>query len=232
MKWTSTGRWTTEDVAGLQALAALPGSYLPWTVFAMRPAALVAVLDEVACSAPRCIVELGSGLSTVYLARLLRQRGRSEPTVVSVDDAPAWLDQVRAQLARDGLDGLVELVYAPREPWSGPDPGVRRSLVRRLRRAARPMALPDRWYARDPIRAAIGDRSVDFLLVDGPRGKRSISRYPALPELLGHLHKDATIVLDDAGRAGETEIIERWTRSTDFAFTTDRELGLAVGRRP
>ena len=239
MRWTSTGSWSAEDLAALQALSALPGGYLPWTIFAMRPAALAAVLDEVALARPRCILELGSGLSTVFLARLLRQQRRSDAVVISVDDAPPWVEQVRDHLERERLTDLVELVSAPRAPWSAPDrdaprPSPPERAVRAvLRRPARPpKPLPDRWYAREPIREAIGSRTVDFMLVDGPKGRRTISRYPALPEMLAHLHEDATVVLDDASRAGEREVVERWSRSTDFTFVTHRDVGLAVGRRP
>ena len=58
------------------------------------------------------------------------------------------------------------------------------------------------------------DREIDLLLVDGPPGYgegMERSRYPALPALEPRLAPGAMVVLDDASRPGEREIIERWT---------------------
>ncbi len=65
------------DLHAWQILAPLLARdpYLPWTSGSMRPAALVAVCNEVVHRARTRIVECGSGMSTVVLARLLRERG-------------------------------------------------------------------------------------------------------------------------------------------------------------
>ena len=63
------------DVDASFALRALPGPYLPWGSGSMRPAGLVEVCNDVVLN-DRCnIVELGSGVSTVMVARLLAQLG-------------------------------------------------------------------------------------------------------------------------------------------------------------
>ena len=234
MKWKTTGNWTAEEAVALRALGPLAGSYMPWTSFALRPTALVAVIDAIVTSQARFVVELGSGLSTVYLARLFRRQGATGIAVVSVDDDARWLGQLRGYLAREDLTRYVELVCAPRAPWAPSSPEPALGTLERARLAVRGRShspLPELWYASEPIRAAIGARTIDFLLVDGPRGRRTISRYPALPELIGYLDQDATVALDDAHRAGEIEVLDRWSRASDFEFVTDEQSGLALGRR-
>jgi len=218
-RWISTGKWSVEDAFALQALQPLGGAYLPWTGFALRPSAVMTLINELMLNRAGAMLELGSGLSTVVAARYMRQCGPEGARIVSVDDNPDWLERVQEYLDRDGLADLVELVHAPLAPWAPADGAE----------SGGEFPLPERWYDPVAIRRALDD-DVDFLLVDGPRAKRTIGRYPAMPELFGHLTPEATIVLDDATRPGEVEVIARWTESSGYRFVTDRT-GLAVGRR-
>jgi hypothetical protein len=67
---------------------------------------------------------------------------------------------------------------------------------------------PRTWYdlkglsALDPI---------DLLVVDGPPFfVGALARYPALPLLWDRLAQDVTILLDDADRPDEREVVRRW----------------------
>src|SRR5918997_1250059 len=93
------------DILAMHVLAPLSTSYLPWTISAMRPSALVAVLNEIALNGRRSIVELGAGISTWYIARLLRQVG-GHLTTVEDDD---WYDRGKIYEALDGrrIDLLI-----------------------------------------------------------------------------------------------------------------------------
>jgi len=54
---------------------------------------------------------------------------------------------------------------------------------------------------------------IGLLFVDGPPGDTApLARYPALPRLHEHLAPGATIILDDAHRPDEREILDRWLR--------------------
>ncbi len=71
-------------------------------------------------------------------------------------------------------------------------------------------------------------------MVDGPpayAAGHGLARYPALPVLYDWLAPDATLVLDDAERPGEQEVLRRWERETglDFDRRADRA-GVAVAR--
>ena len=74
--------------------------YLPWTEGAIRPAALVAVLNEIAFAERRRIVELGSGVSSIVIGRLLAERGGK---LTAVEHDPDWAALVRRQVEREHL---------------------------------------------------------------------------------------------------------------------------------
>jgi hypothetical protein len=56
-----------------------------------------------------------------------------------------------------------------------------------------------------------GLSEIPMLVVDGPpRATGAAARYPAFPLLQSVLAQKATIVLDDADRPDEEEIVSRW----------------------
>jgi len=203
--------WTEADREALEVLRPLldAGGYLPWTEGALRPAALAAVCNEIALAGRTEVVELGSGVSTVVLARLLRERGGR---LTTVEHQPDWARFVRSQLKREGLTTVARLVEAPLEPH--------------------PLALDDApWYAE----RALADlpNEVDLLLIDGPPGYSEgmeRSRYPALPALAERLAPDSFVLLDDATRPGERDIVERW-RAAGWEFGIRDAEDIATGTR-
>lgn len=206
-------RWNAADLLALEVLRPLldAGGYLPWTEGALRPAALVAVCNEIALGDRRQVVELGAGVSTVVLARLLRERGGR---LTSLEHDSQWARVVRSQLAREDLTGVARLIEAPLEPH--------------------PLSLAGaRWY---PTSAVVElPAEIDLLLVDGPPGYgegMAHSRYPALPALAGRLASGCLVVLDDAAREAEAEIVARWEAdSPEWTFAKHRDAGIAIGRR-
>ena len=84
----------------------------------MRPAALVAVCNEIVHGARTRIVECGSGLSTVVLARLLRERG--DGALVALEHDRHWAALVEEQLRKEDLGEIARVHYAPlggEPPW-------------------------------------------------------------------------------------------------------------------
>ena len=158
------------------------------------------------------VVELGSGVSTVVLARLLRERGGR---LTSLEHDPDWARVVSSQLEREGLAQIARLIQAPLEPH--------------------PRALDGApWYAPAAL-DALPAHDIDLLLVDGPPGYgegMALSRYPALPVLAERLAPGALVALDDAEREGEREILARWEREVPrWRFGPRAGTGLAVGAR-
>ena len=177
----------------------------------MSPAGLATVATEVSLAERRSLVELGSGVSTVILARLVSQlRGR----IVAVEHHPGWAGWVRRQLERDGLERVGTVIEAPLEPH--------------------PLGLDGTpWYAQEAL-AALPRDGIELLLVDGPPGYgdgMERSRYPALPALEGRLAPGGLVVLDDAQRPDEREILERWEGEQGFTFDRRPAERIAIGRR-
>ena len=85
------------------------------------------------------------------------------------------------------------------------------------------------WY--DPPLAQMPE-AFSLVICDGPPGSTKGGRYGLLP-VLGDRLKDATILLDDAGRPGEAEMIRRWENEARFKteIRGNKERGFAVMRR-
>jgi hypothetical protein len=199
--------WREEDLHAWHVLRPLldRGGYLPWTTGSMRPAALVVVCNEIVHGARTRIVECGSGVSTVLLARLLRERGAGR--LVALEHDRHWAALVHEQLRREALDGIARVLDAPLEgepPWYGP---------------ARLVDVPD---------------ELDLLVVDGPPAcdaGHGMRRAPALPRFDERLVVGATVALDDIARPGERDVLVGWEASTDWRFALDEGAGVAIGRR-
>ena len=193
-------------------LTALCDIELPWSDWSMRPETIVTILDELSAHRRTNVVELGSGVSTVYIAAQLRQiSGR----VRAVEHDAAWARVIEDRLDVAGLGGHAELLVAPLEHTD--------------------LALDQTtWYAAGTL-ALLRDEPIDALIVDGPPGgpDRPLSRYPALPFFIDALGPNALVVLDDVTRPGEREILDRWESEFDSVFERrpDLRIAMAVGRR-
>src|SRR6266545_5516603 len=179
----------------------------------MRPAGLATVCNDIVLSGRRRIVELGSGISTVLLARLLCQRWPPGGfRIAAVEHDARWAQCVTEQLDREGTGADVVVVHA----LLAPHPEAEGDLT---------------WYDAAALtaglRATLRGDPIDLLLVDGPpayAAGHGLARYPALPVLHDWLAPGATVVLDDVERSGEQEVLRRWEHETglDFDRRADR----------
>jgi predicted O-methyltransferase YrrM len=206
--------WVPEDLHAWQVLRPLldAGPYLPWSAGAMRPGGLVDVCNEIVLGGRRRVLELGAGASTVLLARLLAQEGG---TLTAVEHDAAWAAWVTARLDREGLGAGARVVHAALVPSAHADDGLG-------------------WYAPDGMAAALDGDPPDLVIVDGPPADgpgQGAARAPALGALQERLAPGATVVLDDAVRPGETQVLERWERETDWRFERRAVQAIAVGHR-
>lgn len=154
--------------------------------FAIDSQALAHLLSLVEERRPRRILELGSGTTTIWLGYLSKKIGGK---VVSLDHLEHYLNLTRSAVNRHELGDVVETRLAPLEPIECDG----RSFD---------------WYSL----AAMADLSqIDMLIVDGPPAATGPkARYPSLPELFHLLAPHATVILDDAHRDDETEIVDAW----------------------
>src|SRR5262252_2063791 len=147
-------------------------------------AAQVDYLEEVsrhAAKTPGPILECGSGLTTIVLGLLAGRRGVA---TWSLEHTPEWRTRVQCTLQQFDLPN-VQVCRAP---------------LRNLNHFE--------WYD-----APLEVMPAEFRLVicDGPPGTTTGGRYGLLPLMGDRLPTGAVILLDDAGRAGEAAVIDRWT---------------------
>lgn len=159
---------------------------------------------------PRHIFEFGSGLPTLFLARLVQALDDTRrPTIMSIDHSQRYLGETRRAL---GPDHRVSLLHAP---------------LAVTECAGRVFTTYHPDYTR---RIGPGVR-FDFVLIDGPPAYR-YGREAPLYHLAPWLSSDALILLDDANREPEQEALHNWKAAWPDSFSVelfpDLKKGLAV----
>jgi predicted O-methyltransferase YrrM len=159
------------------------------SIDAWHARSLLFILQE---NKPRTILELGSGSSTLLIARTLQLMGVPAERHISVDHESRFLNNTRDLAKQNGLDQFVNFEHCPLEPLAGFD-------------------LP--WYSRIP--ELVGNTKLDLVVIDGPPAYAeniSRAREPALEVLRPYLNENCVIILDDANRTGEQQIVMNWIK--------------------
>lgn len=178
------------------------------TPFSAPPELLLRAAQELTRSKPRTVLELGAGVSTLILARIIRNQ-KLPCRLVSVDHDADYLATIAEEVEREGLDEIVTLLHAPLEPI-GLD------------------GFDGLWYRRETIFKEANE--VGLLIVDGPPKRHGANiRYPALPVLAERLTPGALVLLDDARRRPEREALRRWSRQFPEAESSFESVGHGLG---
>ncbi|MDD2882982.1 MAG: hypothetical protein PHQ58_21430 [Rhodoferax sp.] len=150
------------------------------------------------------IIEFGSGLSTVIVAKTLAkmtERRQPKPPValLSFDHLERYYQQTLAQLTQAGLANAVQLELAPLQPYTAPNGNT----------------YP--YYTCQAALAALADKHPPkglrvLVLVDGPPAATGPhARYPAAPTVLAaFIGAQIDFLLDDYIRDDEKEIAALW----------------------
>lgn len=171
--------------ASLEALLDLRRPLPAMSGYGMAGSTALFVASAVLGARPRVVVEFGSGISTVLIAKALERNG--EGRLVSIDHSGGYLEQTRALLEAEGVAHRVELRVGPLRPWRG---------------GGSP------WYDAAVLE---GIEQADLVLVDGPPASSGrLARYPAGPEMAGLLRRGGLLLLDDVNRAAESRIARLW----------------------
>jgi predicted O-methyltransferase YrrM len=192
----------SHDAVAMQVLAPLSSTYQPWSTSALRPSGLVKILNEIVVNRRSCIVECGGGISTVYIAKLLKEQGQGH--LYTIEDNLGWIDLLKGILQKQGVSDYVTVIPAPLTDCEF-------SLENNL------------WYDLSKFRSIVTPCTIDLLIVDGPPAydqPRRLARYPALPALQDHLAPNFTVILDDINRSGEAEILVKW--AAEFGLTFEK----------
>lgn len=198
----------------LKALALLPlfDGYIPWTEASIRPSAISAILNEILFNDRKAILECGSGISTMYIAKAM---SRVNGTIYSIDHSEEWLQIVDNRLKREGI---------PRENYL---------LIHAPLTNCRIALDGNKWYDIERL-DEIKSREFDMLIVDGPGAaakEDSFARYPAFPFFKNNLKENFAIILDDISRNGEKIIAEKWSKDSGLLLEChDVMAGIAILR--
>lgn len=182
--------------------------------FSMSPFGLVFLGNEIVLNRRLNVLEFGSGLSTIYMALIVRNYGL--PTrITSVESDQLWVDRLNKKIDELRLNNFVNIIHAPLTQ-------------------DHEMGGNNQWYDRYRINSSLDISELfDMILIDGPPAFRpdiSKSRYGAFPFLQNLLAKEHVVFLDDANRLGEKEVIKLWTKEFGCEFKTYNDR-IAVSRR-
>jgi hypothetical protein len=164
-------------------------------------AAQIDYLEEVCNQAARTsgpVLECGSGLTSVMLGLLAGRRGVQ---TWSLEHVAEWRSRVTNVLERFEIPN-VQICGAP------------------LRRFGE-----FEWYD-----APLSEVPKEFQLVicDGPPGSTLGGRYGLLPVMGERLPAGSVILLDDAARPGEVEVLRRWASEMRLGVSPPAENSFAV----
>lgn len=185
------------DARAAVELARLGLPFFPVSRYALAPSALLAVVNDVILNTRVNVLELGSGYSTICIAKALDE---TDGAITTVDADAGWLDKVVVRARKAGVADRIRPIHAP----------------------LKPLANSGEWYDVEPIRAACVDRKIDLLLVDGPvasGGADPRARAPAARALADLLAPDFSIFLDDIHRPSHAAIAREWGELLKLAFT-------------
>lgn len=150
------------------------------------------------------IVEFGSGISTLVIAKAIKQKTKKIPNIKSIefksfDHLKKYYQQTLDALKFAGLSDYVQLHHAPLQEW---------------------ISLSGEKYSFYSCKKIINSLAENYknkslkvlLIVDGPPGNTChYARYPALPLILDVFPEaDIDILLDDYFRSDEKGISKRW----------------------
>lgn len=199
-----------ETLYGLYADLTFQKSLPPTRGWAASPDFLGVLARHVTQARPKAILECGSGVSTVVLARACELNGIGR--VYSLEHLPDFAERIRSELSRHGLAGHAEILDAP------------------LTRHTLDDGSEWSWYGL----RALPPIQFDMLVIDGPPNTTGpLARYPAGPLLFPHLEPGASVFLDDTHRKDEQETVARWLRERPDLICSwvPSEKGCAVLRK-
>jgi len=176
--------------------------YHPYTGSALSPMNLKIVLNDIVIHQRKNIVELGAGISTVYIAALLRTN-KIKATFTTIEENQQWADILFSQLKEEGLDNYSNIVHVPIE---------------------------NRYYSKihlENLKHSI--EKIDCLIIDAPLATQDKKiRAEAIPNFIDIMSDKFSIFLDDCSRKGEKEIIEEWKKTYNLDFNIYNRLGICL----
>ncbi|WP_029035033.1 class I SAM-dependent methyltransferase [Salinimicrobium terrae] len=188
--------------------------YLPFNGGALRPMCIAYILNEIIINQRKMILEFGSGLSTILMARLIK-RNNLGLKIITVEHNKEWATVIDRYLKNEDLQQYVKIIQAD------------------LKEIETPLGKVN-WYNYQTVLSGIENKKFDLITVDGPPAngrKIRYSRFPAFTKITEFFQEDYCLLLDDANRKGEQKIIKSFQKfHPDLHFEMISET-LAVFRK-
>lgn len=207
-----------EDVRGALAIGQLLPiaghlrSYVPWTTSAVDPLTLRLILNDIVINSRRTVLELGAGLSTLFIHKLIDLNGLPA-TLSTIEEDRQWLLAVQEALGREGLAEKAHLTHAPVVTTETPGG-------------------PCRWYDTSAVLRAVDDLGeIDVLVVDGPLAANEDSgsiRGHAMSVLRDRLSERSCVFLHDVDRSEEHAVMNAWADRYGLRFFEYGKVGYAM----
>lgn len=196
-------KFLSEDILSINLLSSLIQGYpyIPFSGGSLRPSSLNHIVNDIVINNRSNIIEFGSGISTIVIARLIK-KNNLDAILVSVEHDLDWGNQLSKLLNNENLQDVVKLCHAPLSECA-------LSLDNNL------------WFNSKSLNAYIKDKKFDMVIVDGPPAwmkEKKRSRYPAFPFMIDNLHENYSVYLDDAMREGEQAILKLWEEKFSIKF--------------
>lgn len=180
------------------------------TGWSATPELALIIYQEIRKQMPNQILEVGSGISTLIASYGLEQNGQG--SIISIDHDAKYAEKTKQQLRNHDLKKFAQVKVCPLVPYE--IEGAKWQ-----------------WYELENLELT---EKVDMLLIDGPPLKTNkYARYPALPLLIDHLSDQAVIIVHDAYRPSEADILEKWQqRFPELSCEIENtEKGIAILRK-
>lgn len=157
---------------------------------------------------PKCILEFGSGLSTLFFSHALSSY--PDRKIISIENSLLYLEKTRDSIPQfEGID----LIHSPIKPY---------------------YFYMKKFFTYDIeqiYKRLSKDIQLDLVLIDGPLGYR-FGREAPLYEVIPYLTSKTIVILDDANRKFEQEAINAWKRvwgeKIQVFHFNDLKKGLAI----
>jgi len=156
---------------------------------------------------PHVIIECGSGVSTIVLAKFLSGfPDANRRHLLTIEQDRSYLAHCATRLKALNLARFVTLLHVPLSPHGA-----------------------YQFPSAPELRACLDERWIDWIVIDGPFGP-SGCRANTLPALAPFARCGARWWLDDALRDGELGILRQWARTFSIDGIYPLGKGLATGR--
>lgn len=169
--------------------------FIPLSEWAVSPSTIVHILNDIVVNDRKSIIEFGSGVSTLYIAKLIKSN-IIQASFFSVESDVQWADKITKQLELLDLTSYVTIIIAP------------------IKAVDHSLALGEQkvWYDTNILNEHLKTiQSIDLVLVDGPFGGLTPnSRFSAVPYLKDKLAETYAVFLDDVDREDERNILKNW----------------------